>query len=213
MNYRSETPEAEVLRLREELEATKQDRDTIHRDRDKFKRRVQILATVVLGARICTRRWFCGSTSPAGSCSWTCWGSLSGGGSSSRHHVAAVRLAVDRAGVEGSTTMATPDRNDTPVQGVPGIPQHMITWDSYQDGRIRVSLVLGGLALTVAILALLVAFRRPAADTTQHPVVCPEVSVPACPSCPPIPACPVIPPYPACPSQRPSHGNHSHRDS
>lgn len=109
--------------------------------------------------------------------------------------------------------MATPDRNDTPVQGVPGIPQHMITWDSYQDGRIRVSLVLGGLALTVAILALLVAFRRPAADTTQHPVVCPEVSVPACPSCPPIPACPVIPPYPACPSQRPSHGNHSHRDS
>lgn len=50
MNYRSESPEAEVLRLRAELEATKQDRDTVQRDRDTFRRRVQILATVVLGA-------------------------------------------------------------------------------------------------------------------------------------------------------------------
>ena len=109
--------------------------------------------------------------------------------------------------------MSTPDRNDTPVQGVPGITQHMITWDSYQDGRIRVAIVLGALALTIAVLALLVALRRPSVDTTQHPVVCPAVSIPACPSCPLIPACPVIPPYPACPSQRPSHGNHSHRNS
>lgn len=88
----------------------------------------------------------------------------------------------------------------------------MLTWDRYQDGRIRASLILGALALTVAILALLVAFRRPASvvETTQRPAVCPTVTIPACP---PIPACPVIPPYPVCPSQRPSHGNHSHRDS
>lgn len=111
--------------------------------------------------------------------------------------------------------MITPDRNNTPVQGVPGVSQHMITWDRYQDGRIRVAIILGCLALTVAVIALLVAFRRPTAvvETTQRPMVCPAVNVPACPSCPPIPACPVIPPYPVCPSQRPSHGNHSHRDS
>ena len=108
--------------------------------------------------------------------------------------------------------MTTPDRNPTPVQGVPGIPQHMITWDRYQDNLIRVALALGAFALVVSVIALVVALRRPTGDTTQRAVVCPAVTVPACPSCPPIPACPVIPPYPACPSPR-THGNHSHRDS
>lgn len=110
-------------------------------------------------------------------------------------------------------TMTTPDRNNTPVQGVPGVTQHMITWDRYQDGRIRVAIIMGVLALTIAVPALLVAIRRPTADTTTRPVVCPAVAIPACPSFPPIPACPVIPPFPVCPAQRPSHGSHSHRDS
>ena len=108
--------------------------------------------------------------------------------------------------------MIPPDRNNTPVQSVPGINQHMITWDRYQDGRIRIALTLGVVALTVAIIALLVAIRRHSADP-QRPLVCSEVAIPACPSCPSIPACPVIPPFPACPSlQRPSHAGHSHRD-
>lgn len=50
MNYRSEPPEAEVLRLREELEATKKDLDTVQRDRDTFKRRVWVMGTMALGA-------------------------------------------------------------------------------------------------------------------------------------------------------------------
>jgi hypothetical protein len=48
--YRTEPPEAEVLRLREELEATKKDMDSVQRDRDKFKRRLWVLSTVILGA-------------------------------------------------------------------------------------------------------------------------------------------------------------------
>ena len=55
--YRSEPPEAEVLRLREELDhcrgvlsATQKDRDTAQKDRDTFKRRLRILVTVILGA-------------------------------------------------------------------------------------------------------------------------------------------------------------------
>lgn len=57
MDYRSEPPEAEVLRLREELEATRKDRDalqmerdTIQKDRNKSKRRMWVMGTVVVGA-------------------------------------------------------------------------------------------------------------------------------------------------------------------
>lgn len=48
--YRNDPPEAEVLRLREELAATKKDMDSVQRDRDKLKRRLWILSTVIIGA-------------------------------------------------------------------------------------------------------------------------------------------------------------------
>jgi hypothetical protein len=48
--YRNEPPEAEVLRLRDELEATRKDRDTAQMNHDRFKRRLQILVTIIIGA-------------------------------------------------------------------------------------------------------------------------------------------------------------------
>lgn len=48
--YRNEPPEAEVLRLREELAATKKDMDSVQRDRDKLKKRLWVLSTVIIGA-------------------------------------------------------------------------------------------------------------------------------------------------------------------
>lgn len=47
--YRNESPEAEVLRLRDELKATKQDLNSVQADRDKFKQRLWVLSTVILG--------------------------------------------------------------------------------------------------------------------------------------------------------------------
>lgn len=48
--YRNEPPEAEVLRLREELAATKKDMDSVQRERDTFKRRLWALTNVILAA-------------------------------------------------------------------------------------------------------------------------------------------------------------------
>jgi len=48
--YRNEAPEAEVLRLREELKATKKDLTSVQGERDRFKQRLWVLTTVILGA-------------------------------------------------------------------------------------------------------------------------------------------------------------------
>lgn len=48
--YRNDPPEAEVLRLREELAATKKDMDSVQRDRDKLKRRLWVMSAVIIGA-------------------------------------------------------------------------------------------------------------------------------------------------------------------
>jgi len=96
----------------------------------------------------------------------------------------------------------------TPVQGT---PPHVMTWDRYQDGRIRVSIIIGSLALTMAVIAMFVAFRRPPAATAERATVCPEcpsLTVPACPTCPSSPPCPACPP---CPSPRPN-ANPAHRN-
>jgi hypothetical protein len=99
------------------------------------------------------------------------------------------------------------------VTPVPGYSEHVLTWDSYQDGRIRLALILSLFALVLAAIAFGLALpgRHPSEGTARPVVVpeCPSLNIPACPSIT-IPACPPVPPCPQC--LRPTNGNHSRRN-
>lgn len=187
--YRDLDPQAEVQRLKKELADA-------NSDRDKFRRRLRVLTTVILAGippALVLRYHAPTRILLLDVLGFAVWGWMV------LRHLAAVRLSVALVGVE--EPMPTPDRNDTPPIGVPGVTQHMITWDRYQDGRIRVALSLGIVGIILGIVGMFVGLRR-IPESSHRAVVCPPVTIPACPPPAAVPACPAIPACPACPTQR-----------